>query len=304
MEIMAQDLFEQVPCNLCGGNDYRVCIRPTNRSFDPSAVFSASGGIRGTQQIVKCRQCGLLYVNPRIKTDHVLGAYSSAVDELYLSQEEGRKQTFTRSFGLIERYVRGPGKILDVGAAGGFFLQVAKEKGWEPYGVEPSRWMAEWGNRRFGVNIKPCTLRAAVFSDDFFDVITMWDVLEHTSDPLAELAEAHRILKDGGIIVINFPDTGSWPAFLAGSKWWFYLSVHLYYFTADTIGRMLAKAGFFPLAFRQHWQQLNLEHITKMAGLYHKPLSEAGLKIVRALRMGQCPVPYYAGQTNVIARKI
>lgn len=297
------EYFEWVKCNLCGEDDYRVRIRPMNSQFDLQTVFSASGGIRGTQQIVKCRHCGLMYVNPRVKTDCVLGAYSNAVDELYVSQEKGRKQTFSRVFRLIEHYMQGPGKILDVGAASGFFLQVAKEKGWKPYGVEPSCWMAEWGNRRFKVNIKPGVLRAAAFPDNFFDVVTMWDVLEHTPDPLAELKESHRILKDGGIIIINYPDVGSWPARISGSRWWFFLSVHLYYFSPDTIESMLIKAGFSPLSFRQHWQQLNLEHLTKMAGLYSKPLSEAGLKIIRALKMGQWPIPYYAGQTNVIARK-
>lgn len=299
-----QEYFESVKCGLCGRDDYDIRVRPVNLQFDPQSVFSASGGIRGTQQIVRCRQCGLMYVNPRVKTSCVFEAYRAAVDELYVSQEEGRKQTFSRAFRLIERYMSGPGKILDIGAAGGFFLQVAKEKGWEPYGVEPSRWMAEWGNKRFKVNIKPGLLCEAAFPDNFFDVITMWDVLEHTPDPLAELVEARRILKDGGIIIINFPDIGSWPAILAGSKWWFLLSVHLYYFSVDTIASMLKKAGFSPLSFRQHWQQLNLEHLTKMVGLYSKPLSEAGLKVLRALKMDRWPVPYYAGQTNAIARKL
>lgn len=297
------DSFEHVPCNLCGRDDYQVRISPTNPQFDPQTVFSASGGIRGTQQIVKCRRCGLMYVNPRVKKECVLAAYSDAVDEMYVSQEEGRKQTFSRAFRLIERYAHSPGKILDIGAAGGFFLQVAKEKGWEPYGVEPSRWMAEWGNKRFNVNIRPGVLQAAAFPDNFFDVVTMWDVLEHTPDPLAELKESRRVLKNGGIIIVNFPDVGSWPAKIAGNHWWFFLSGHLYYFTTDTIGSMLIKAGFSPLSFCQHWQQLSLEHLAKQAGFYNKLLSEAGLKIIRTLKTGQWPIPYYAGQTNVIARK-
>ncbi|MFH1478131.1 MAG: class I SAM-dependent methyltransferase [Verrucomicrobiota bacterium] len=238
-----------------------------------------------------------------MKKECVLEAYGDAVDELYVSQEQGRRQTFSRAFRLVERYVQGPGKILDVGAAGGFFLKVAKDKGWEPYGVEPSCWMAEWGNRRFGVNIKPGVLCDAKFPNNFFDVITMWDVLEHTSDPLAELKESRRILKDGGIIVINFPDAGSWLARVAGSKWWFFLSVHLYYFTKAIMDRMLIRAGFTPLAFRPHFQSLDLEHLSKMAGLYCRPLSQAGLKTIRLMKIGHWQIPYYAAQTNVIARK-
>ena len=94
---------------------------------------------------------------------------------LYVSQEEGRLKTFSQGIKLVETYAPNKGKILDVGCAAGFFLNVAKHNGWETYGVEPSRWMSDWGNQRFNLNIKNGTLREAAFPDNFFDVVTMWD---------------------------------------------------------------------------------------------------------------------------------
>lgn len=301
--MMNNEHLEEVACNLCGSTDFAVKYLPTNTDYDPTKIFSASGGIMGTQQIVRCRSCGLIYVNPRVKQETVSEAYSEAVDELYISQETGRIQTFEKCLRIVEEYAPQKGKILDVGCAAGFFLHTAKQHGWEPYGVEPSRWMAEWGNERFGLSILPGFLKEAKYENNQFDAVTMWDVLEHTPDPMSELAETNRILKPGGILVINFPNIGSKLARLAGRRWWFILSVHLYHFTPQTITRMLELNGFEVLSIRRHYQTLNLEHLMKMVGLYSPGLSNFGLRFIRALRMQNWQIPYYASQANVAARK-
>lgn len=300
---MANQYWEEVPCNLCGSTNYSILYEPTCKDFDPREVFSASGGVRGTQRIVKCRQCNLVYVNPRLKPEFVISAYSNAVDQLYVSQEEGRLKTFEKGLKLVESYAPRKGKILDVGCAAGFFVKVAKEHGWDACGVEPGRWMGEWGRQKNNINIIDGTLREAKFAEGCFDVVTMWDVLEHTPDPVAELAEVYRILKPGGILVINFPNVGSKLARLAGRNWWFFLSVHLYHFTPQTITTMLEKNNLSVLSLRRHFQTLELEHLIKMVGLYSRIISDLGLKISSLLRIGKLQIPYYASQANVVAIK-
>jgi len=298
------DHYEHVKYNLCQGEDFAIRTKPRVRDFDPDKVFSASHGIMGTQQIVRCRRCGLMFVNPRIKSERVVNAYQDSEDELYVSQAEARIKTFQNSLRLVERYAPQRGKILDVGAAAGFFLKTAKDAGWETYGVEPSRWLAQWGNERYQVNIRPGVLRSAKFKPGFFEAVTMWDVLEHVPDPLSELLETNRILKNGGLLVINYPNIGSKMARLAGSRWWFLLSVHLFYFTQDTLRRYLERAGFKVIQSSRYWQKLELEHLIKMVGLYSRPLSKLGLKIAAALRMNRWKIPYYASQANVVAIKV
>jgi len=300
---MNQEYLENVPCNLCGSLDCAVMYQPTKKNYNPEEVFSASGGVRGTQTIVKCRNCGLVYVNPRVKPEMIVSAYTDAVDELYVSQEEGRLKTFTQALHLVEKYAPLKGKILDVGCAAGFFLNVAQQNGWEVTGVEPGRWLSEWGRKRFAIDIKNGVLYDASFPDECFDVVTMWDVLEHTPDPRSELAEVNRILKKGGILLINFPNVGSKLARIAGSKWWFFLSVHLYHFTPQTISAMLQKNQFEVVNIGRHYQTLSLEHLVKMTGLYSQGLSNLGLKICSLLRINNWQVPYYASQANVVARK-
>lgn len=234
----------------------------------------------------------------------IVNAYSDSQDELYVSQAQGRIATFLKSLKFVEHYAPAKGRILDVGAAAGFFLYAAKSVGWETYGVEPSKWMANWGNTKYAVNIQPGVLCGSKYDCDFFDVVTMWDVLEHTADPMSELRETNRILKKDGVLIINYPNIGSTWARLAGSKWWFLLSVHLYYFTHKTITKYLAANGFAVVKISRYMQTLSLEHLFAMFGLYNQFLSKLGIKIVKALKINNWQIPYYASQANVVARKI
>jgi 2-polyprenyl-3-methyl-5-hydroxy-6-metoxy-1,4-benzoquinol methylase len=298
-----QGLWEEVACNLCGSKDYRVKIKPWVTDFDPQKILSASGGIRGTQQIVLCRQCGLEYVNPRLRSEQVVSAYGQAVDELYAEAGPGRLATFRKGLKLVESYCPERGRLLDVGCACGFFVKAAQDAGWQAEGVELSQWSADYGRDKLGVKIFPGLLSEAKFPDNSFDAITVWDVLEHVPDPISELNEIYRILKPGGLLLINYPNTGSLLTRLAGRNWWFYLSVHLYYFTPRTISRLLEKAGFKVIAHRRHTQVLPLGHLIKIAAIYLKGAARLGYKLAAALHLTEMPLPYYAAQANVIARK-
>jgi len=137
----------------------------------------------------------------------------------------------------------------------------------------------------------------------FFDVITLWDVLEHVPNPSEVLKECNRLLKPGGLIYINYPDYGSYAARLMKSKWIFLLSVHLTYYTRETIANTLKKTGFKTLNYRTHWQTLNLGYLVSRMQPYSKILYKLGNLFVNLLRLKNFPVKYWLGQTGVIARK-
>lgn len=291
-----------VSCPLCGCDQTETLYMPWNTNVDPREVLSASGGVRGTQRIVKCGHCTLIYANPRPTPDLVQDSYASAIDEVYVGAASGREQTFRRCVRFVETYSP-KGKILDVGCAAGFFVKAASDAGWDAMGVEPCRWLADYGINRLGTKIVPSTLAAAELEDASFDVVTMWDVLEHVSDPPGELREVFRILRPGGLLVVNFPDVGTWQAKLTGKYWWFFLSVHLTYFTKNTIKAMTRKAGFEGFVTRPHYQSLELGHLMKMMELYSKAISSFGSRICKALRIDGWRIPYYASQTNLTCRK-
>lgn len=234
-------MLESVRCNLCGADD--------------TLPITEIDGFH----IVRCRQCGLVYVNPRYPEGLLQEIYTEqyydhdgiqsgleffGYDD-YLSDEENIKITFYKRLKTIERLAN-KGKLLDVGCATGFFLDLARSQGWEVIGSEVSTFSARYARQRFDLDVRVGTLRQLQFDAQMFDVVTMWDVIEHVVDPLAELEEVQRILRPGGLLSIITPDVGSWVARLLGSRWEEFRRVreHVYFFSRRTMTQMLHKAGF------------------------------------------------------------
>lgn len=301
-----QALLERVPCNLCGADDYEVVYAPRYEAAKPEEIaetFRSSGDEVLLDQLVRCKQCGLQYLNPRLRGDVVIEGYSEGSDEVFVSQVAGRERTFAKSLREIERLHPQRGRLLDVGTAGGSFLAVAKKAGWDVAGCEPNRWMCKWGNKHYGLQIVPGTIFDMQLADAAFDVVTLWDVLEHTPDPKATLQECSRVLKPGGLLVVNYPDISSLVARLMGRRWVFLLSVHLYYFTPDTLQKMLGELGFRVIKRRAHWQTLELGYILFRMEAYLKPIAKAAGWVARKLGLSHLQIPYWMGQVLVIAQK-
>lgn len=300
------DLFEHVDCNLCGANNYRV-IYPSQYNNETQSEliekFRASGDETLIDQVVKCKRCGFMYITPRIRSDLIFEGYSGGTDEMFVSQAKGREMTFARQLRQIEKYAPKKGRILDIGTAGGSFLYVAKNRGWDVYGVEPNKWMAKWGKKQYGIDIKAGDVFSQKYPDNHFDVVTLWDVLEHVPDPRKTLTEVNRILKKGGILVVNYPDIDSWFAKLWGKKWMFLLSVHLFYFTPRTIRIMLKQTGYKTLKIKPHWQSLSFDYIVHRMGAYSKFIQSIARGFMKLFGLQKKQVKYWVGQTLVIARK-
>ncbi len=142
-----QALLESVTCNLCGANDFRIVYPPRYAEAKPDEIlntFRSSGDEVLLDQLVRCKRCGLQYLNPRLKADVVLEGYGAGSDETFVSQAAGRERTFSKSLKYIEHLHPQRGRLLDVGTAGGSFLAVAKQVGWEVAGCEPNRWLCKW----------------------------------------------------------------------------------------------------------------------------------------------------------------
>jgi 2-polyprenyl-3-methyl-5-hydroxy-6-metoxy-1,4-benzoquinol methylase len=300
--------LEDVACNLCG-SQARTVLRPAVDASagiaDLAKTFSSSSNERLTQQLVSCEECGLQYVSPRLRAQAVIDGYAEGTDEQFVSQALGRELTFRKCLDLIERaWNRPPGRLLDIGTGGGSFPHVAATRGWKAEGCEPNRWLCEWARSNYGLPIRPGTVFEQDYPSDFFDVVTLWDVLEHTPDPRKEIAEAHRLLAADGLLVVNYPDIGSWIARLMGNSWVFLLDVHLYYFTRSTIARLLEDSGFAVVTIRPHFQRLGLSYILQRATPYAGLVARMASSLATALRIGERQVPYWMGQTLVIARKV
>jgi len=297
-----QSMLENVPCNLCGADDFIVVYPARYGDAQPDEImetFRSSGDEVLVDQLVRCQNCGLQYLTPRLKSDLIISGYSEGTDEAFVSQNTARERTFAKSLDLIEKMRPQKGRLLDIGTAGGAFLGVANRRGWSVSGCEPNRWMAEWGSDHYEIDIRPGTIFDMDLPDDAFDVVTLWDVLEHTPDPQAVLKECRRVLRPGGLLVVNYPDIHSVVARLMGRKWVFLLSVHLYYFTPDTVRAILAETGFQVKRSKKHWQSLELGYILFRMGPYIPWLSKFGTRLVETLRIQHLEIPYWMGQVLV-----
>lgn len=302
-----QALLESVPCNSCGADDYEVVYPPRYELAKPGEIantFRSSGDEVLLDQLVRCKNCGLLYLNPRLRADVVIEGYSTGSDENFVSQAAGRERTFAKSLKMIERLRPQRGHLLDVGTAGGSFLTVAKQAGWDVAGCEPNRWMCEWANKHYGLQVVPGTIADMRLKDGTFEVVTLWDVLEHTPDPKATLLECKRVLKPKGLLVVNYPDIESLVSRLMGRRWVFLLSVHLYYFTPKTLTKMLKELGFRLIQRRRHWQTLELGYIFFRMEAYIRPIAKAAGWLVKRLGLAHAQFPYWMGQNLVIAEKL
>ena len=111
------------------------------------------------------------------------------------------------------------------------------------------------------------------------------------------------MLKPGGVLVVNYPDIGSWIARALGRRWLFLTSVHLHYFDRRTMTRFLESAGFEVLVVRPHFQRLELDYILSRGAVLSKQLVAVARGIAKPLGLGRSQVPYWLGQTFVAARR-
>jgi SAM-dependent methyltransferase len=305
------ELFETIACPLCSGTGTDVVRQSRYDSgitaADLKKLYSASSAHVLMDQVVQCRSCSLVYVNPRPDPELIISSYSEAEDPTFVGQNGDRIKTFRRT---IRSVLKGIGKtsgnemrLLDVGCAGGAFLVAARDAGFQATGVEPSRWMAEFGRNSYGLDIIDGILRPDTFAGGTFDVVTLWDVIEHVPDPEELLTLIHRLLKPEGWLVINYPDIGTVAAKMLGTRWPFWLSVHLLYYTRRTMREQLTRAGFAPRSFETFWQTLPLGYVVRRAAAYVRPLALLP-PLLEAVRLGGLPCTYNMGQTLVVSRKV
>jgi SAM-dependent methyltransferase len=231
---------QYINCNLCGGNDYRV-------------VFPA--GKAQSKQIVQCRSCGLMYANPRTGDLDLVTVANH--DPTYLNEmlqrsydprmvkERSQVKDYEATRAILADLFPARGNLLEVGSGLGFLLHFFKEDGWITTGVDPDPLGCQHARAILGLNVIADTLPNAKCPTDAYDVALMMHVIEHVPDPCQTLSELFRILRPGGILVLETPRYDTLAFKLLGHRERSVLCEgHVYFFTTDTLEQIAQKVGF------------------------------------------------------------
>jgi SAM-dependent methyltransferase len=236
------DLWQAVDCPICGSVETRFLAHD----------WQSIGGQPYTFDLVRCGVCGLDYVNPRLNLSAVTGVVGGGAWHEALAANRAIYQAGCRRLSGMLRGKSGSNPtLLDVGCAYGDFMTVAAEQGFQVSGVEVDGPVAEAARRR-GLVVHQGFLEELGLSTQAFDAVTLWDVIEHVEAPRSLLAEAHRLLKPRGVLLLHTgnaafqvpkgrvlaalrPDRGPYNA----------PAYHLCHYSTATIRTLLAKAGDF-----------------------------------------------------------
>jgi SAM-dependent methyltransferase len=266
---------ERVRCNLCGADD--------------THPFLTVGGLG----IVRCRHCGLVYTDPRPvaaslpaiygeqyyhSTDSVVCGYDD-----YLGEKPNIVRSFERRLRIVEHYVQ-PQALLDVGCSFGFLLEMAQARGWRAKGVELSPFAGEYARQR-GLDVRTGGLPGAHFESNEFQLVTLWDVIEHVPDPQATLQEIRCVLAPGGVLSLITPNRGSLHARLMSGRWVEYQKPdeHLYFFSVRTLSAMLRQNGFTVLDVCTAGKYVSWEFALNRLRSYSQPVFDVLLRAARRL---------------------
>ncbi len=236
---------EEVICNLCGSAQSEEVYTLTDTLYKVPGEFV----------LRRCTTCGLMYLSPRPSPQKIGDYYPAAYtahqriateDERLPLMRWMRNRKLIKRRRMIERHGdHSLGRVLDVGCATGLFLHEMQLGGWQAVGVEPSASAAEYARQRFGLEVFQGMLGDAPFPAASFDVITFWDVLEHTFSPADDLVKAAQLTRPGGLVVITVPNWDSFDRRPLG-RFWIGLDCprHLHVFTRPTLQSLLERAGF------------------------------------------------------------
>jgi 2-polyprenyl-3-methyl-5-hydroxy-6-metoxy-1,4-benzoquinol methylase len=250
-------LLEYRNCPGCGQNDFQVLFGSNMKTDDFNVLFDYKMEGHECQEVmegylvpgkewgrhVKCNNCHLIYMNPMEKVSKTNEYYFKAKNTHAPTIRESYLKTAESQVHLIQKYATGK-NLLDIGCAQGFFLHNASRAGYTTKGIEISQDAAEYAVREFGLDIEAKPFEGLRFPENHFDVVTLWQVLEHVPYPLTILKEVHRILKPEGLLVVSTPDIEGIPARVLRRKWWDIKRLHINQFSTKTLTDILQNAMF------------------------------------------------------------
>lgn len=285
-------------CRLCG-SAYRRLLYKINTGY---AIF-------------RCSKCSLIYAISSSPTqlnhkslyskDYFAGTQNQGFSAYILHKDIIDKNSEYRITN-IERHKKN-GCILDVGCAMGFFLEVARKNGWKVFGAEVSGAAAQYCREKFDIPVFIMEEgdKGEPLPREYFDVITMYDVIEHAEKPVKLLSQIYRSLKPEGIVIIETPDVESiYAKLLQGRSPYIRPPAHLSYFSRSTLRKILCDTGFTVEILNNARKIVNISYLINVLETNNKIMAKVLRLLSCALgNLKHKPMSLYLGGIYVLGRK-
>lgn len=216
---------ESVNCYLCG----------TRR--EPRRIPVAFGM---HAMVAECPACRLAFQTPRPSAEASL-AYMNwrwRSSDAYVGDRAKQLRRAEQQMKIVRGFFDRPARLMDFGAGSGAFVRAARDEGWNADGIEQSVSARERAGKFFDVKL------GEDWGEGLYDVVTLWDVVEHLRDPRALLAAVGERLSPGGLIFVETGNFENWTRLEQKERWGLYLFDHQYYFTPASLQRVMREAGY------------------------------------------------------------
>lgn len=296
--------MKNIPCLLCSQDNYTVIIKEKLENVENSYNYLTENSCH--YQIVKCRNCGMVYSNPVFDEKEILTFYRSSLIDKYIDLTSASIQiNMGRYVDHLLNYsgIR-EGHFLDVGCGVGYLLKYARSKGFTISGVEPNIRAADYSRVILGQDVvKPCAYAKELFPPRAFDLITIIHVVDHVVSPRDLLLTAQFHLKPGGYLLVATHNIVSFLGRIMGRNFIAYHVQHIGYFTPALLSEMMSGCGLLPVRILKSITTYPLSHYVEN-GIKKQRSRENILKYLKLFRLDMVRLTLPMGNMEVIGRKI
>lgn len=288
----------EVACPVCEATTTELYLDAEDQALESSEIGPSRLRI-SPGRVLRCRTCRFGFRQRRSSPEQLRELYREMDPGIYESEMEGRNRTAQKHLQIVHRRLR-QGRLLDVGCASGLFLSHALKAGWSITGIEPNEKLCDEARRNLkGEGEVLCATLEAADIKERFDVITLWDVLEHVPDPLGFLRDCRQMLRPNGYLFLNVPDLDSLEARVLGRHWPLLLPEHLNYFNRRSLKVCGERAGLRPLGFGRRRASFSLKYVAFRVTQHGIP----GSRLLRAIAdspLGRILIPISLGETFAV----
>lgn len=236
-------MLREITCDLCGFKHQVV-------------VYKSSEELTPPTKIVKCTNCGLMFIVPGEHAKKLFSDYLEKGGEQYVEEEFGKRIIARSIIKKLNKFKKYGNHLLGIGFDIEVLLDEARKMGWEVQGVKISNY-----------NV---SLQKAAFPSKYFDAIVIQESIEHLLNPRATIIKVRQFLKPTGTLYINTPNIESLVSKLLKARWWGINQYHLSYFSKRTLNRLLEATGFKTIKWSSYARTFTLKYWAMRFKNYNK----------------------------------